>query len=222
MNKYLAIVLLLISTSSTLDASPKTGGYWQAAPNKFWPAELGYSFRAIVGNQIQQTTAANNVDVFCDSQGSGYRTPSIGEFNRQHVGYNPFLVGPRHFSGHFNNDITKAGLPNTGGRFISGSIFNEWGNLATYNNGWENNWYWAAEPGPNPKNTSFGRRLNFRTTDGAVAGYHNGDPGSYCGTNPPTETALYYWGCVTQATRAVACVRDLVPTPLNASPGKTS
>ncbi|SES67241.1 hypothetical protein [Thorsellia anophelis] len=186
-------------------------------PNEFWPSTTNPpSLPGGIGNSIQQNTAANNPDVFCKSQGSGYRLPSIGEFHANTKSLSPGsshqAVQPGHWSQYVNNDTTKARLPNDATRNVNGSLYNEWGDVSKYVNGWEAGNYWSSEVAV-VRNISYSRsrgvgRLKFDPTLGLIY--------------PPTDR-IDTFALTSDAGNLynTACVRDLVPTPSTANPSKT-
>ncbi|SET30648.1 hypothetical protein [Thorsellia anophelis] len=190
-------------------------------PNEFWPDTPAPPYLSGgIGNEIQQKTAANNPDIFCKTQGSSYRLPSIGEF---HAGAKNVFPGgdferqsPAHWSQFIDNDITKNMLPVNSNRTVNGSLYNEWGDVTKYVNGWESGNYWSTEQSV-AQDRAYGGRNR-------VGGY--GRPvfiSTGTTSYPPVETNGFEYRVFTNVTSLfnVACVRDLVPTPSTPSPSKS-
>ncbi|SET49605.1 hypothetical protein [Thorsellia anophelis] len=182
------------------------------APNNFW-RDTTFAGQ---GNAIQQKTAANNPDVFCESQGKGYRLPAAGEYNSAQNSFLPYAANapksPGHWSTYQDNDITKARKANNGARTVSGSLYNEWGNLSAYGNGWEttvSDRYWVTEPAQNKYTSSFASQSNYTLGRFAFL-IASGGFTNLTGGNPTRLTP--------QTSNYVACVRDLVSTPSTVSP----
>ncbi|SES67319.1 hypothetical protein [Thorsellia anophelis] len=196
-------------------------------PNEFWPSTpmppVALTRMDLVGNSIQQKTAANNPDVFCKSQGSGYRLPSIGEFHAQTKSLSPGSSyqpkEPAHWSQYINNDTTKARLPNDTTRNVNGSLYNEWGDVSKYANGWEAGNYWSTE---------ISVLNNFRGGNNFQNWFAGGGYGRiiFVGTGatsyPPSSGGADYTVYTNvNALYNVACIRDLVPTPSTPTPSKS-
>lgn len=193
------MVMVLGAINSVAYAAPLVGGFVQPMPNEFWPYN---STVRKTGTAEQQKSPFENPDVFCAQE--DYRLPAMNEISTQFRAYLPWnnsgdtsLI--RHWSAFPNNDITQQPLVATAAnvRSVGGGVFNEWGNLGSYAtatyesgnyvSGWNQTFYWVAEP----------------TVQGAVLG-------RYMVNNASTLS----WNAGTTK-QGVACVIDLVPTPAN-------
>ncbi|SET15526.1 hypothetical protein [Thorsellia anophelis] len=200
-------------------------------PNRFWKdtPQIPTAPKGI-GNTIQQNTAANNPDIFCESQGKGYRLPSVHEYetdaiNTTNPGYPRSPQSPGHWSAYINNDVKDTRKTNIATRSVSGAISNEWGDLTKYN-GWNDTAgltpnYWTTETshyqgynyGNNIWDIGYGR-IYFNVQ--SMIGYGTRGTRYNLYTNPfdiPTPNATDLG--------LVACIRDLVPTPATPVPGKS-
>ncbi|SES95955.1 hypothetical protein [Thorsellia anophelis] len=159
-------------------SAPTTLGYYQAGPNEFLPdtrpAWVGQ------GNEILQNSPFTNPDIFCKLQGDGFRTFSLGEFQGSYRYWNLFgnstAYNPQHWSKYYNNDITQPRLPNMATLTTRqvGALFNEWGDLNQYGNGWDKPNYWAVDT------TTVPQRQALTNTGTGVGGSGNTAYGAVC------------------------------------------
>lgn len=173
--------------SLSVTAAPTTLGYFQPGPNEFWP--FSSPAWAGTGTVIQQESPFTNPDIFCKMQGGGFRTFSLGELNGYYRYYGVFrnsaTYKPGHWANYYNNDINLPKLKSMGAIDTrqTGALFNEWGDLNGWGNGWDKPGYWTAEP-----DTTANRQAMS---------------GKGTGVNAAVSTATY----------GTVCVTDMIPIP---------